>query len=356
MRARRFFVVLVAVVLVMAGCSSDNKDDTAGGGPASSAQSSSTTQALDDTPSPDTVDLAAGQNDPENLRISVNEFLPEKIEVKAGAEVTWQLDTTEVHSVTFLPDGEQPPSQADQAALDALFVPSTDGDAVDGQTLVNSGLQPLADDYPGFTATFPKAGDYTYYCVIHPRMIGTVTVTDGESESQADISERAESELSDYLAEGRAAGNELADAPVKQEPNDKGGTTYTVETGVTTEHTDVLAFAPTDIKNLTTDDEITFVNNSESAHTATFGPKGDYPSIDDGIVAFDQAAQEVVPGASPQVLKADTYFNTGFLLPAGLPDPLRSYTFSFDEPGSYSYVCLLHAESDMVGTIEVQAG
>ena len=44
---------------------------------------------------------------------------------------------------------------------------------------MNSGLQPLgpAPATP-LQMTFSKAGTYPYYCVIHPQMKGTITVTD----------------------------------------------------------------------------------------------------------------------------------------------------------------------------------
>jgi len=88
------------------------------------------------------------------------------------------------------------------------------------ETLVNSGLVPLG---PGPTApfmvTFPNAGSYSYGCVIHPLMTGTVKVVDagGEVETQAQITSRADTEQARWLDEGRAAKRTLNQAPPRSE-------------------------------------------------------------------------------------------------------------------------------------------
>jgi len=54
----------------------------------------------------------------------------------------------------------------------------------------------------------------------------------------------------------------------KQTRNSDGSTTYNVELGASTAHTDVLAFAPTP-KNVKAGDHVTFVNTSSAPHTAS---------------------------------------------------------------------------------------
>ena len=94
--------------------------------------------------------------------------------------------------------------------------------------------------------TFPTAGEYGYICIIHPLMTGTVTVVgDGAAvDTQPDINERADTELNQWLEEGRAAKKKLTETAPKQAANPDGSTTWTYEMGATTEHTDILAFAP----------------------------------------------------------------------------------------------------------------
>jgi plastocyanin len=72
-------------------------------------------------------------------------FQPASIEVPAGSTVTWTNSGAAAHTVT-----------ADNGAFDS------------GQ------LEPGAS----FSQTFTTPGTYTYHCEIHPRMTGTVVVTE----------------------------------------------------------------------------------------------------------------------------------------------------------------------------------
>jgi plastocyanin len=56
------------------------------------------------------------------------------------------------------------------------------------------------------------------------------------------------------------------------------------------------------------------------------------------------------------VLLSSGFFNTGLLPPdappgSGPPEAVRAYEFSVPSAGTYSYVCILHAPSEMVGTV-----
>jgi len=90
--------------------------------------------------------------------------------VPAGSTVTWtNLSNNEAHTVTFAPVGRPFPTLNP-------FAPPTGGNTYDGTTLVNSGLL-----FPGqsFSVTFPKAGIYTYHCLLHDdteNMIATLVV------------------------------------------------------------------------------------------------------------------------------------------------------------------------------------
>ena len=76
-------------------------------------------------------------------------FVPANVTIAVGGEVTWTNDDTAAHTVTS----------------------GTVADGPDG--VFDSGLLlPNAM----FAHTFEDAGEYPYYCVVHPWMIGTVTV------------------------------------------------------------------------------------------------------------------------------------------------------------------------------------
>ncbi len=102
--------------------------------------------------------------------LSTNDIAQTTATVPVGSSVTWtNLSNNELHSVTFGPVGQPFPTLNP-------FSPPSGGTTYDGSTLMNSGL--LA---PGqsFTATFPKAGTYTYQCLLHDdteHMVATLIV------------------------------------------------------------------------------------------------------------------------------------------------------------------------------------
>jgi len=292
--------------------------------------------------------LRAGLNDPRDPNIAVLEFLPEKVSVIAGEKVTWRFDGPEPHSVTFVPPGAAVPSAETDPSL---FAGSGTGTDYDGSTLVNSGVLPLGTQTSGatFSMSFSKPGDYTYYCVLHPNMVGTVTVGAADIDTQAEANSAARRQRVEFLAEGRAAKRKLTATKPRGTKNGDGSTTWRVLMGASTVHTDVLAFAPTPTK-VKAGDSVTFVNNSQAPHTASFGgslvPQN--PLVPD--------VQQPQPGPSPQTLTAGVYLNTGWLPPntgaSGAPLAARSYTYSVPDPGSYEYVCVLHLPSGMAAELD----
>jgi plastocyanin len=199
-----------------------------------------------------------------------------------------------------------------------------------------------------FTMSFGKTGTYTYYCVLHPNMVGKVQVTDDTQDSQTSITNTGNSQTKKYISEGEAAKKKLLKATPKTTKNADGSTTYSVEMGATTPHTDVLAFAPTP-KKVKAGDHVTFVNNSGAPHTASFGGP---------LVPVIPTAPDVVspvPGASPQPLVPGTYINSGWLppkIPGGPPLAARSFSFDVPDAGTFEYACVLHLPSGMAGEVD----
>ncbi len=297
---------------------------------------------------PGEVKLVAGVNDPKDPNIAVLEYLPASIKVAKGTNVTWEFAGPEPHSVTFVPKGTKTPPST--GADPSLTFPTPPTGAYDGTTLVNSGVLPLgaATTVEKFTMSFAKTGTYTYYCVLHPDMVGKITVTDDTQDSQSSITKAGNQQEKKYLAEGEAAKKQLVKAPPKKTKNADGTTTYSIEMGASTKHTDVLAFSPA-VRKVKAGDHVTFVNNSRAPHTASFGGS---------LVPTIPTAADVVnpvPGASPQTLAADTYINSGWLPPKtkkGPPLAARSFTFDVPAAGKWQYACVLHLSSGMAGEID----
>ena len=297
---------------------------------------------------PTEVSIVAGLNDPKDPNIAVLEYLPAKVKVAVGTTVTWDIAGPEPHSVTFVPPGTTVPPSTETDS--SLFFPTPATAPYDGSTLVNSGVLPLGatSQVQKFSMSFAKTGTYTYYCVLHPNMVGTVTVTKDTQDSQQKITKAGNQQEASYLKEGEAAKKKLTSTKPKQTKNSDGSTTYTVQMGASTPHTDVLAFSPTPRK-VKSGDQVTFVNNSAAPHTASFGG---------ALVPTIPTADNVVqpqPGPSPQALAQGVYLNTGWLPPKtkqGPPLSARSYTYSVPAPGTYTYACVLHLPSGMAGEID----
>jgi plastocyanin len=335
-------VLAVAVALALAAC---------GGGEANPQATVPTPTATGGTVAGSVIRLRAGLNDPQDVNIAVLMFLPQSITVPVGATVEWQFAGPEPHTVTFLPPGQQPPTPLQ---AEPFFVPTPPAGPYDGTTLVNSGLLPQGPGPATFRVTFGRPGTYRYLCVIHPQMVGTVTVVPpGQpADSQEQVTARSDQELQQWLQEGRAAKQQLLSRGARKETNPDGTATWFVEMGTSTAHTDVLAFAPVPLQ-VRAGDRVTFVNNSAAPHTATFPDGRSAPAPG----SPEQA--QVVPGPSPQVLNARDYFNTGLLPPtaptgAAPPEAARSFTFVVSAPGTYPYICILHAPSGMAGTVVAQ--
>lgn len=341
--------LLLAVALV--GCGSSKKSTTTSAATTTVAASPGSTASA--PAAGGALSMRAGLNDPKDPNIAVLQFLPQSVTVTAGSTVEWRRAGPEPHTITFMPPGQAPPTP-DKA--DALFAPTpAPNGAYDGKSLVNSGLAPQGPGAaPPFRLTFPTAGKYTYVCVIHPQMTGTINVVAAgtKADTQADLDSRGDTELNQWLTEGRAAKQKLTSAAPVSTKNADGSTTWKVEMGVSTPHTDVLAFAPVsaDVK---VGDTVSFVNNSGAPHTASFAGTGKLPQD-----PSDPAAQAPTPGPSPQTLNPTAVFNTGVVPPnappgSGPPEAARTYSYVVKTAGTYNYICIFHVPSGMAGAIKV---
>ena len=321
-------------------------------GTACSSSSDSKSATKKGVVAPEAVTIRAGMNDPTHSQIAVLQFMPAKATVAVGQTVRWSWDLTrEPHSVTFLAPGQTLPEPGSDPSL---FAPKPAQGAYDGSTMVSSGLAPQGPGaVPAFEMTFSKAGTYTYHCVIHPQMVGSIVVSgdNAAAETAAAVATRGDQEKGQWLAEGNEAYNKMMSAAPASAKAKDGTTTWTVEMGASTPHTDILAFAPVPV-SVKHGDKVTYINNSMAPHTASFFNQT--PPIQDPETP---AAQKPAPGASPQKLNNKDFFNTGLLPPnappnAGPPAAARSFTFTVPTAGDYQFVCIFHAPSGMAGEIK----
>jgi plastocyanin len=85
-------------------------------------------------------------------------------------------------------------------------------------------------------------------------------------------------------------------------------------------------------------------------------PTGEACSIEMVDLAFSPAQTEIAVGTTVTWINNDTVPHTATesdgLFDSGVLDAGASFSFTFDEPGTYDYTCLIHPE--MKGTIVVR--
>ena len=102
------------------------------------------------------------QEPQQNQRVSIvlgssslnnSAFQPNPVQVSIGAMVTWINDDSQPHTVTSGVSGQP-----------------------DGRFDSSPNFNPLLASGQTFEHTFTEAGEYPYFCQLHPNMVGTVQV------------------------------------------------------------------------------------------------------------------------------------------------------------------------------------
>jgi plastocyanin len=103
--------------------------------------------ATQESESETTVSMAKGSQAPDNPEF----YVPAEVTVKAGETITWKNEDTAIHTAT----------SGENSTPDGKFDTS----------LVSPGQSSKPQAMPS------EAGEYSYFCTLHPWMTGTVTVS-----------------------------------------------------------------------------------------------------------------------------------------------------------------------------------
>lgn len=255
-------------------------------------------------------------------------FLPSEIYINEQDTITWQANAAEIHTVTFLAAGQ---SLHEFNPFDPTQTGPFGGDEYDGKSYYNSGI--LANvDVPGFpdarsyTLTFPREGNFTYYCLVHGTMMkGTVHVRDRGTDypySQADYDKASRAQERAILRDGHQLDASLA----QQASNHKvmaGG-----DDGVAM----VMRFVRPTV-TVHVGEKVDFVNDGMGApHTVTFGT---------------EPANIFAPSGDPE------HFTGGDLSSGIIPPDGGTFEVTFESKGTFEYICALHDYMGMVGKVRV---
>ncbi|MDQ6765224.1 MAG: plastocyanin/azurin family copper-binding protein [Verrucomicrobiota bacterium] len=286
-------------------------------------------------------------------------FLPNEIWIHVGEDITWHFDVDEIHTVTFLRANQPRPFFPDGCPG---F--STSPATFNGSTCVTT--PPLVRGST-FTVRFPTAGNFKLTCLIHENMSGAIHVLASNlplPHDQAFYDRAADDRRRELLAEadGRTGdAPKVAEATDNRHEHDNGkvsaGTGEVLATGGGSDSVSVVRFQndPTEIRAGQT---VEWTNVDPTLpHTITFGaepPGNPVPPSPNVTVDADGARHAVIASLTDSA-------HSGFIVAApqerlGLPQaPLGTTRFrvTFPHAGRYPYICVLHDNLGMKGTVIV---
>ncbi len=300
-------------------------------------------------------DVGAQSTDEGNQALA---FLSSELWIHAGDSIAFGFPTNEPHTVTFL---KAAPAQIRPAF--AVGCPGTtpDGSSVTPAACVNSGVLFGGPGGPTYTVTFPIPGNFKLVCLVHIRMTGAVHVlslSETLPHDQAFYDREAQNERAEMLSDdSRLSGRGIATAQRSSGNEVTAGIAEVVTTtGGGSSTATVMRFLRGSI-SVHVGDTVEWTNLGPTVfHTVTFGmePANLVPPSAGVTVDSDGARHGVIGSPTDNV-------NSGFLGVvtqdrvglAQSPLDVTRFRVTFTAPGVFNYICGLHDNLGMVGTVVV---
>lgn len=291
-------------------------------------------------PPPQTWTVQVGSQN-STMAIQGMRFLPGDVTINAGDTVRWVAKGAEIHTVSFLVGGQPQTTLPPFDPTNMTQLTQQGGSVYDPTKYFNSGLMttvptggdlgpfpPTLPHVQSYSLTFPTAGTYTYYCLVHGlMMVGVVHVQTAGSAypySQAQYDDQARIARAGLNAIGINMRNDLV----------RLSRPHLVFMGDDNGQVSVMRF----IKQRTVihkGQSISFRNRGMGApHTVTFGTEPPPPGL-------------FGPSGNPKAYK-------GGNLNSGIVEPHSTYRVTFVKAGTFHYVCALHDFMGMKGTVVVR--
>jgi len=305
--------------------------------------------------------------------LEIEAFLPEDVAIRVGDTITWQYTPLEPHTVTFLADTERPVESIvlpdGRAAFNpAMILPSGAPGDYDGNSLINSGFPPADTGPEGFrfSLTFTTEGAFPYVCLLHPFMAGMVTVLPQDTEgvpTPSDVAQAAEVEKQSFINELDEF-RSIVGSPGSERRSD-GTEEFEVFAGISTPKVDLMHFEQS-VLEIKPGDTVTWTwDATEAPHNIIFVPEGQEdpfflqiepqefgpPNFILNPAVFDEAGGgDFDPNA---IQNSGIRFASHVSPPPGFGTG-EPYSLTFNEEGTYTYICSLHFPQGMGGSITVK--
>ena len=295
-------------------------------------------------------------------------FLPNEIWVHPGDTIHWTFATHEKHTLTFLKPGQTRPAGFSSVFGVEIGCPGTtpDGSSFDGSSCVHSGVLQLDDavpttTVPSYSVRFPSTGNFKFVCLFHADMTGQVHVLDlsqplPHNQDYYDREAHREQALL-IAAASRLQGQGTPSAQDgAQNSVAVGNGAIMTTTGAGSVTASLMRFARDNI-TVHVGDTVEWINFDPSInHTVTFGTEPADPRTISGNVqtTSDGARQATIGSPTDSV-------NSGYLTPtpqdrsnlAQASSNVTRFRVTFTATGTFNYICAIHDELGMKGTVIV---
>ena len=295
-------------------------------------------------------------------------FLPNEFWIRAGDSIRWTFPTHERHTLTFLKPGQVRPPAFGPVFGVPVGCPGVtpDGSSFDGSSCVTSGVLLLPEEAsqnaspPTYSVVCPAPGNFKMVCLVHADMTGLVHVLLPSADlphDQAFYDRLARGEQSLLLGDAtRLQGRDTAgDGPADNDVAAGVGEIVTTS-GAGSQTASLMRFLQGTIV-VRVGDTVEWTSLDPSInHTVTFGvePSDPRPASGNVALASDGARQAVINSPTDNV-------NSGFLSPAPqdrpnlaqAPPGVTRFRVTFTSPGTYNYICAVHDQLSMKGTVIV---
>ena len=297
-------------------------------------------------------------------------FLPAELWIQTGDSIRWTFPTHERHTLTFLTPGQTRPPAYGPVFDVPVGCPglTPDGSSFDGSACVTTGILRLdenvnsAANAASYSITFPATGNFKFVCLVHADMTGVVHVVGAGTALPHDqdfYATQAQSAQTRLLAEAASLAVQAAPGRQGAVPSNTvaaGAGEIITLTGMGSQTASLMRFLrDTIVVQVGTTVEWTNLDPSIN-HTVTFGtePTDPRPPSTNVQTTSDGARQAVISSTADNV-------NSGVMSPtvqdrANLAQsaigPTR-FRVTFTSPGTYHYICAIHDDLGMLGTVIV---